>query len=72
MYRKISDPITAWVHFSLIKSGGRRRGRPTATTQMFQLHLNKALTFNPILENTQTLTVDFLNINILFSNWSAH
>lgn len=30
MYRKTSDPITVWVHFSLIKSGGRRRGRPTA------------------------------------------
>lgn len=23
MYRETSDPITVWVHFSLIKSGGR-------------------------------------------------
>lgn len=30
VYRKTSDPITVWVHFSLIKSGGRLRGRPTA------------------------------------------
>lgn len=45
VYRKSSDPITVWVHFSLIKSGGRRRGRPTATGQMFQLHQNTASTF---------------------------
>ena len=60
MYRKSSDPITVWVHFSLIKSGGRRRGRPTATGQMFQLHQNTTSTFILILEIVQTVTVDFL------------
>lgn len=72
MYRKASDPITVWVHFSLIKSGGRRRGRPIAPTQMFQLHQNKTLKFNLILEIMQTLTVGFLNTNILSSNWLVH
>lgn len=38
MYRKTSDPITVWVHFSLIKSGGRRRGGGTVTSPAAPQH----------------------------------
>lgn len=49
MYRETSDPITVWVHFSLIKSGGRHmwgwgvevvgaRERPTVTSPAAPQH----------------------------------
>lgn len=62
MYRETSDPTTVWVHFSLIKSGGRRSRLWNQSVKVVQKQ--NLSSYNPILEMMHNATVDFLYTNI--------
>lgn len=71
MYREASDPITVWVHFSLIKSGGRHMwgggGGPTVTSPAAPQHKPPSL-FDGIPEMMHLLfNLLFRSVSIFYS-----